>query len=250
MARDLPYYKFFVSEWTNGRITLCDYQTQGLFINLCALYWSQSGNVRLSDAKRRHSDGTASAWRRLISDEIIKVKGDSISISFLDEQMVERKNLSEQNRKNALESHKNRASAQRTHSDGLQYREEEKREEKNLGADKSATHEKRAKDFYKTLEPYINKYSKKMLREFYDYWTEISPNAKKMRFEKESAFEVQKRLVTWAKRARVGEETKPTAENDFSEAQFWKDQMLPAAWIEKYDYQIQNNPSFKAHFKL
>ena len=33
MAKDLPYFKFFCSEWNDGDITLEDFNLQGLFIN-------------------------------------------------------------------------------------------------------------------------------------------------------------------------------------------------------------------------
>jgi hypothetical protein len=134
--KELPYFKFYVSEWSNGNITLCSYEAQGLFINLCSLYWSQSGCVRIADAKRRHSGCTATAWKQLISEQIIKVEKDMLIINFLDEQFCERKKLSNQNRLNALEKHKKQATAQRWHSDRTamacnieEKREEEKREE-------------------------------------------------------------------------------------------------------------------------
>lgn len=133
--KDLPYFKFYVSDWSNGRITLCSYTAQGLFANLCALYWSQGGNVRLADAKRRHSDGTATAWKELISEEIIRISGDRIKIHFLDEQLSERKELSEQNRKNALKGVQIRATAERPLSDGIAVasnKEEKRREENEL----------------------------------------------------------------------------------------------------------------------
>lgn len=55
----------------------------------------------------------------------------------------------------------------------------------------------RAKDFYNNLKPFIEKYDTKMLRHFYDYWTEKSTNGRKMRFEKETTFEISKRLARW-----------------------------------------------------
>ena len=38
-----------------------------------------------------------------------------------------------------------------------------------------------------------------MITEFYDYWTEHSPNDKKMRHEKQTSFDVNRRLKTWLK---------------------------------------------------
>jgi len=56
----------------------------------------------------------------------------------------------------------------------------EKRKE-NVSADKSATLEFRKEEFRKSLIPYVQKYGKDMIRAFFDYWTEASPKAKKMR---------------------------------------------------------------------
>jgi len=41
MAKDLPYFKFYSSEWNDGDITLEDMKTQGVFINVCSYYWSR-----------------------------------------------------------------------------------------------------------------------------------------------------------------------------------------------------------------
>lgn len=60
--------------------------------------------------------------------------------------------------------------------------------------------EQRKKEFYNCLANYLSpEYPKKLLREFYDYWTEIGEGQKKMRFEKESSFELSKRLARWKK---------------------------------------------------
>ena len=39
----------------------------------------------------------------------------------------------------------------------------------------------------------------KLLQAFVDYWCEKSVNGKKMRWQKEKAFDIDKRLNTWAK---------------------------------------------------
>lgn len=58
----------------------------------------------------------------------------------------------------------------------------------------------RAKMFYKSLIPYLDKYDKAMLRKFYDYWSEPNKNKTKMRFELEKTWEVGRRLATWKAR--------------------------------------------------
>lgn len=55
----------------------------------------------------------------------------------------------------------------------------------------------RMKDFYESLKPYVEEFSKETVREFYEYWTEHSPKGRKMRFEKETVFDIKRRLVTW-----------------------------------------------------
>jgi len=55
----------------------------------------------------------------------------------------------------------------------------------------------RKSNFYDSLLIYVNKYPKKMLREFFNYWTEHGANDKKLRFEKEKTFGIEQRLRTW-----------------------------------------------------
>ena len=63
--------------------------------------------------------------------------------------------------------------------------------------DTKRTLNERKQAFVEQLKPYLNKYGSAMLNEFYSYWTEMSPGGKKMRFEKETVFDVARRLTTW-----------------------------------------------------
>ena len=49
-------------------------------------------------------------------------------------------------------------------------------------------------------EEYKRKYGIEMIQEFIDYWTEMLPNGKKQRWQKQKAFDVNRRLIAWAKR--------------------------------------------------
>lgn len=100
MAKELPYYKFHVSEWINGNITLEDFYVQGVFINICAFYWFKSGNLTLTELKRRLSKAKPTAFDSLIESGLIKLNGDNLSITFLDEQIKERDTQSVVNRAN------------------------------------------------------------------------------------------------------------------------------------------------------
>jgi hypothetical protein len=56
----------------------------------------------------------------------------------------------------------------------------------------------RKRSFYNSLKNYLPEYSKGLLREFYEYWTEHGPKDRKMRYEKEKSFDVSRRLKTWS----------------------------------------------------
>lgn len=59
----------------------------------------------------------------------------------------------------------------------------------------------RKTSFANSLEPFVGVYSKEMLNEFYFYWTEHGVNDKKMRFEKQTSFDINLRLLNWNKRS-------------------------------------------------
>lgn len=100
MAKDLPYFKFNVSEYINGNITLEDFYVQGVFINVCAFYWFKSGKVTITEIKRRLSKAKPSAFQTLIDSNLIKVDGENLVISFLNEQLNERGFISIKNSEN------------------------------------------------------------------------------------------------------------------------------------------------------
>lgn len=99
MAKDLPYFKFNAAEWISGEITLEDLTTQGVFVNICAYYWFKSGCLTLSEIKRRVKC-KQTVFDRLIEQNLIKVEGDLIEISFLKAQLDERGHISKKNSEN------------------------------------------------------------------------------------------------------------------------------------------------------
>lgn len=95
MAKELPYFRFFVGKWIAGDITMCSMAAQGLFINICAYYWNKHCSICLANAKQRFSNNI-SELEQLIFQEIILVDEDeNIIIKFLDDQMNEFENVSE-----------------------------------------------------------------------------------------------------------------------------------------------------------
>ena len=85
MAKELPYFKFVISEYLNGDIYLEDYKTQGVFMNICAYYWHNSCDLTLTKLKKKYRD-IENEISILSTEKIIKVKGEKITINFLDEQ--------------------------------------------------------------------------------------------------------------------------------------------------------------------
>jgi hypothetical protein len=87
MAKEIPYFKFFVGEWANGDITAENYKTQGVFINICSLYWTKEG--KLSEVFVKKKLKANKEISTLIESDIIKVENGNIIINFLDEQLLE-----------------------------------------------------------------------------------------------------------------------------------------------------------------
>jgi hypothetical protein len=61
---------------------------------------------------------------------------------------------------------------------------------------------KRKEIFKEKLNAYANEYGKRLIYDFFLYWSEHGDNDRKMRFEKEKTFGVKARLNTWKNRAK------------------------------------------------
>ncbi len=91
MAKGLPYFKFISTEWLTGDICFESFEVQGLFINICAVYWQRDGNLSIEDLEKRYKKPTA---LDSLLGRFILVKDGFISIKFLDEQLQERNHIS------------------------------------------------------------------------------------------------------------------------------------------------------------
>lgn len=107
---------------------------------------------------------------------------------------------------------KGTVTAQSGHSDGTNYKKDnkvnkEKKEEGGAGAPIPTPEEKlsekqtamadRQKEFTNSLIPFVDKYGKKMIRAFFNHWTEPNKSKTKMKYELESTWDVGRRLTTW-----------------------------------------------------
>jgi hypothetical protein len=202
MSKELPFFKFNATEWITGNISYESFELQGAFISVCAEYWNRNNDLSIDEAKLRLRNATI--VEILIEKNYLKTKKNKIVISFLDKEQKEieskRLKLSESGRKGGLS--KAKASLKQCSSIKEVDKEEEKDNKKN-----PVTFDSRKKSFAHSLAFYLETYGKEMIREFYDYWTEHGEQDKKMRFEKQSSFNLELRLKRWNK--NVQERNKP-----------------------------------------
>ena len=93
MAKHLPFFKFDCNDFLTGKIQLCDMQTQGIFINLCALTWRENGTIKVDrflSKKLKVSESVLdTALKDLTELEVIIVKNGILRVKFLDRQLRE-----------------------------------------------------------------------------------------------------------------------------------------------------------------
>jgi hypothetical protein len=61
--------------------------------------------------------------------------------------------------------------------------------------------EERQSKFAETLKPYIEKYGRDFIKDFYLHWSEPTTDNKQLRYELEKTWGLGKRLGTWSKNA-------------------------------------------------
>ena len=67
----------------------------------------------------------------------------------------------------------------------------------NTPANTPKTIEERKKEFTEKLKPYLEKYGKDTLNNFYQYWTQVNEGGTKMLWEMQKVFQIPNRLATW-----------------------------------------------------
>jgi len=96
MSKELPYFKFFSDQWLGKKITLESYEIQGIFINVCAIYWANDCDIKIATLQKRYGEAIIS----LIAEGFIKDKNGIAKISFLDSQWQERHKIHKENSNN------------------------------------------------------------------------------------------------------------------------------------------------------
>lgn len=137
MAKELPYFKFHATEWMTGNIVYESLEVQGLFINICALYWKNLGVLSEKEIEVRFKKKSLISS---LSDRFYSVSDGFVSISFLDDQLVERQKLSETNSKNG--SLGGKPKVKRTVSESKRTQSETKANQSNIEREEEVDKEK------------------------------------------------------------------------------------------------------------
>lgn len=86
MSKRLPYFQFEPAEYLAGDIFFCSLAAQGMFNNICALYWQKDCELKYSQVVKRFNN--EDLIKELLTENIIKINKDKIIINFLDEQFT------------------------------------------------------------------------------------------------------------------------------------------------------------------
>jgi hypothetical protein len=98
MAKELPYFKFEPAEYLTKNISFCSLSAQGLFINICSYYWQRNCRLTIDQVLKRLN--YREEVDELISEGIIDLNGEFITIKFLDNQLFDVEKTSKQNSAN------------------------------------------------------------------------------------------------------------------------------------------------------
>lgn len=84
MASELPYFRFTVQDWQNGKISLESLEIQGIFISICGYYWINDCSITLTNLLKKYRN-ESNLISELINLGIIKheKRHDKVEIEFL-----------------------------------------------------------------------------------------------------------------------------------------------------------------------
>jgi hypothetical protein len=104
MSKKLPYFQFEPAQYLAGNIQFCSLEAQGLFINICSLYWQRDCELTQDQLTRKFNN--SKAIKELVDEEIIHFNSNKyLIIDFLKEQyediLKSKKRLSDAGKKGA-----------------------------------------------------------------------------------------------------------------------------------------------------
>lgn len=121
MATNFHYFKFIATQWLTGDIILQPLAVQGLFINICALYWQRDGILTIDEINKRYKN--PKELKELVNN-FCKIKNNFIKIAFLDEQLIDANHISKVNSENGKKG--GRPALNRNKANGLNSQSEKK----------------------------------------------------------------------------------------------------------------------------
>jgi len=225
MAKELPYFKFYVNDWINGDITLETYELQGLFINVCGYYWSKDCELSLNNLLKKFREVKADI-QILIDCGVIKIDNGIVRISFLNEQLQSKEVQIITNRRNGSLGGRPRKEETKEKPNGLNFdnrNESESITETKANDNPNITNIKESKEdntnsillsakadqtknfldrkekFKQSIAVHVELYGKETCNEFFKYWTEPNKSKTKMAFEIQKTWDVSRRLERWAR---------------------------------------------------
>lgn len=136
MAKELPYFRFTVQDWQNGKISLESFELQGLFISVCGYYWINDCSITLAMLQKKFSNAT-SLLQQLVDLDIIKheKRHDKVEIVFLNEQY----DLLSEKRKRRQEAGSKGGNAKAMLKQKGSYKDKDNKKDNNKDKDKIIT---------------------------------------------------------------------------------------------------------------
>lgn len=83
---ELPYFKFFPSEWLTGQISFEEFATKGAFTDLICFYWTKGCKVTEQQMKKI----TKKQHKYILDSGVVKIVDGTVKIEFLDKQLEDR----------------------------------------------------------------------------------------------------------------------------------------------------------------
>jgi hypothetical protein len=87
--KELPYFKFCPIEYINADVSFLSLEHQGLFIQICALYWTRDCKPMDVDMLYQRFSNATPLLDDLIKRNILKRKKNEVNILFLLNQFIE-----------------------------------------------------------------------------------------------------------------------------------------------------------------
>jgi len=138
----LPYFKFNVLDWIKGKVQLLSNEEKGIFIELCARIWCESGKLKNDDILHRlirvEKAKFLLALKAFCELGILEEKDGYLSVKFLETQIIIGFQFIEKQRKNGAKggrpqnpnkAHKKRVEEKRVEETRLEEKRGEEKEE-------------------------------------------------------------------------------------------------------------------------